>query len=200
VWIKTEEPIDALYEAPRALKQRHPIPGGDPRHCTEQGGIAGHSFERLPHFRLGGVPSAGDELQSEYVVAAEAAVDALRALRSIGAEIAPALHTSEIRAVAADTYWLSPFFEQSSVAFHFTWRPTEKAQAAIGRVERALEPWQPRPHWGKLFTLEAATVARRYPRLGSFFELRDRLDPDRKFSNAFVDSLETGLVRELFQA
>lgn len=188
-WIKCEEPLDAFFGARPAVAALHPIAGADPRHCTDQLGAPGPSYERLPHFRREGVPSAGSELQSEYAVAAEDAPAVLRALRAIGRQIAPTLHVSEIRAVAADRFWLSPFFERDSVTFHFTWRPTAEALAAIELVEETIEPWTPRPHWAKLSSLPLAAVAARYPRLHEFRALRSRLDPLSRFGNDVIDAL-----------
>jgi L-gulonolactone oxidase len=43
-----------------------------------------------------------------------------------------------------------------------------------------------RPHWGKLHTLDATRLARLYPRFGDFQALRDRIDPERRFANAYT--------------
>jgi alditol oxidase len=192
-WVKAPEPVASFFGARAATSPRTPILGADPSHCTDQLGVLGVSFERLPHFRLAGIPSAGDELQSEYALPLEHGPAALHALRSIGVAIAPALYVSEIRAVAADCYWLSPFANQNSVTFHFTWRRSSAALDAIRRVEAALAPWRPRPHWAKLFEISPAIVAGRYPQFGAFRRLRRRLDPGGKFANAFVGSLEAAL-------
>jgi len=87
---------------------QHPVPGVDPVACTPQLGVPGPWHERLPHFRPDLVPSAGDELQSEYFVARADAPAALDALRSIADRVAPVLHIAEIRTIAADELWLSP--------------------------------------------------------------------------------------------
>ena len=114
----------------------------------------------------------------------------MRALRRIGARIAPCLQVGEIRAVAADELWLSPFFEQDSITFHFTWSQAPEVEAAILLVEHALAPFDPRPHWGKLFALPPEYLRRVHPRLGDFLRLRRRLDPQGKFLNRFVADLE----------
>ncbi|OMQ14250.1 FAD-linked oxidoreductase, partial [Modestobacter sp. VKM Ac-2676] len=44
-----------------------------------------------------------------------------------------------------------------------------------------------RPHWGKLHSLDAATLAGRYPRFAEFTALRGRLDPAGLLSNAYLD-------------
>ena len=48
-------------------------------------------------------------------------------------------------------------------------------------IERALEPFDPRPHWGKVFL---ATPS--YPKDEEFAALRERLDPKRKFRGDFL--------------
>ena len=58
-----------LRDARRATTDVHPIPGMSPEASTVQRGIPGPWHERLPHFRMDHVPSAGDELQSEWFIA-----------------------------------------------------------------------------------------------------------------------------------
>jgi xylitol oxidase len=182
-WVKSSEPVDTFFGATAADGPRHPIAGADTANATEQLGAPGPSAERLPHFRLGFTPSGGDELQSEYAIAREHAVEALRALRPLGPILTPLLLTSEIRAVAADSLWLSPFHERDSVCVHFTWRPRgAEVEALLPQIEKALAPFEPRPHWGKLFIRSPASSYRRLP---DFRALRDRLDPGRVFGNAF---------------
>jgi alditol oxidase len=152
-------------------------------------GIAGPWSERLPHFRLDAAPSAGgDELQTEYFVDRRDAVSALRALRSMGHRISPHLHAAEIRTVASDDLWVSPAYERDSVCIGFTWRkhPTE-VMALLRDIEATLQPYEPRPHWGKLFLFDDANLSRCFPRLPECLELRTTYDPMGKFSNAFTD-------------
>jgi xylitol oxidase len=177
IWVKAGEPVDSCFGASPADGPRHPIPGLGPDNCTEQLGVPGPSGDRLPHFRLGFTPSGGDELQTEYAVPRERAVEAMRALRALGPDLTPLLLTSEIRTVAADALWLSPFYERDAVCFHFTWKPLEQAvRAMLVRIEDALGPFDPRPHWGKLHLSSA-----HYPRQNDFEELRARLDPGGVF-------------------
>jgi xylitol oxidase len=189
VWVKSTAPIESCFGAIPAEGPRHPIAGADPMRTTEQLGVPGRSAERLPHFRLGFTPSGGDELQSEYGVAREHAVDAVRALRALGPILTPLLLTSEVRAVAADPLWLSPFYERDSVCIHFTWKPlAADVRAALLRIEAALAPFDPRPHWGKLFLRSPAHL---YPRLPEFRALRRSLDPEGVYANAFDSQLGT---------
>jgi alditol oxidase len=187
VWVKAADPPkEHLFGAPAADAPRHPLVGGDPANCTEQLGAPGPSQDRLPHFKLECRPSAGLELQSEYIVCDDDAPAVLRELRRLSADIAPLLHVSEIRAVAPDDSWLSPFYERQSVAFHFTWVVDPRVYELLPRLERALAPWKPRPHWGKLFA-QTHALSEVYPRFEAFRTLRERYDPERKFANALDD-------------
>ena len=184
VWVKrrVDDPRDDLLGAPAATQEHHPIPGADPIHCTPQLGLPGPWSDRLPHFRMGFRPSSGEEIQSEYFVARTDAVPAIEALRPLGAVIEPVLQISEMRTVAADELWLSPQYRRDSIAFHFTWRPDQPAvERVLADVERALAPFAPRPHWGKLFL-----AAPPYERTPDFLALMERLDPRGVFSNGWI--------------
>lgn len=165
----------------------HPVPGHNPRCCTEQLGVPGPWHARLPHFRLDFTPSSGEELQTEYFVARQDAVAAFDALDRIRDRVAPVLQVSEIRAVAADELWLSPCYRRDSVAFHFTWiSDTAAVTPVVGAVEEALAPFAVRPHWGKVFTLEPSAVIAGYERHADFRRLAARFDPAGVFRNDFV--------------
>lgn len=150
---------------------------------TVRGGIPGPWFERLPHFRPDAAPSAGgDELQSEYFVHRRHAVDALHSLHFLADRISPHLHAAEIRTVASDNIWLSPAYQRDSVCIGFTWRQhVDAVKALLPVVEEVLAPYEPRPHWGKLFTMNEQTLAQRFPRLEEFDQLRKAYDPTDKF-------------------
>jgi xylitol oxidase len=179
-----------LLGARLATSAVHPLPGMPADYCTDQTGTPGPAFERLPHFRMEFTPSNGEEIQSEYFVAREDLGPALAALNAVGEQIRPHLFVGEIRAIKADDLWLSPAYERDSVAFHFTWkREPEAVQAVLPRIEEALAHFAPRPHWGKVHTMDPATVRAQYPRLPDFLALRERLDPEGKFLNPYVERM-----------
>ncbi|MFJ9584099.1 FAD-binding protein [Streptomyces acidicola] len=189
VWVKrrTDEPHVDFPWAPPATAAVHPVPGIPAGNCTQQFGVPGPWHERLPHFRAEFTPSSGAELQSEYLLPRQYALDALHALDAVRDVIAPVLQTCEVRTVAADEQWLSPSFERDTVALHFTWiDDTAAVLPVVRRVEEALDPYEPRPHWGKIFTVPSAVLRERYPRLGDFRALAEELDPAGTFRNAFV--------------
>jgi xylitol oxidase len=165
----------------------HPVPGLSPDACTQQLGVPGRWYERLPHFRPELRPSAGAELQSEYLLPVAYAVPALHALNEIRDQLAPVLQICEIRVVAADELWLSPSYGQDCVALHFTWiADTAAVRPVVTLAEQQLAPFAPRPHWGKVFTTAPEDLRSRYPRLPDFLALMRRLDPSGKFRNAFT--------------
>ncbi|MCL6538864.1 MAG: FAD-binding protein [Acidothermus sp.] len=169
---------------------RNPVPGMPAQNCTPQQGQPGPWHERLPHFRLDFTPSAGEELQTEYFVPRPLALDAMKALARIGKRIASVVQISEIRTVKGDDFWLSPAYQRDSVALHFTWIADEAAVLpVVAEVEEVLRPFEPRPHWGKIFTMPAAELRARYPRFDDFVALTERYDPQRKFVNAFLAPL-----------
>jgi xylitol oxidase len=200
MWLKQRVAGDiAPVTEPRFLgaaladRPRHPVPGADPVHCTQQG-VPGPWHERLPHFRMDFVPSSGDELQSEYLIPRALAASALEALDRIAGQIEPVLQICELRSVAADRLWLSPSYDRDTVGIHFTWvNDTEAVANVLVAVEQALEPYDARPHWGKLFAMPPERLAERYERLPDFRAMRARHDPGGKFGNDFVDRHLAGL-------
>jgi xylitol oxidase len=194
VWVKrrTDDPRAALaadwLDARAATEPLHPVRGMSPASCTEQLGVPGPWHQRLPHFRLDHTPSSGAELQTEYLLPRRDALAALDAVQAIAPRVSAVLQVSELRTVAADDLWLSPAYEQDSLAIHFTWIDDAAAVApVVSELEQQLAPFGARPHWGKVFTTPPAAVQPLYPRLADVAALRRELDPEDVFGNAMVD-------------
>ncbi|MFI9545520.1 FAD-binding protein [Streptomyces sp. NPDC052016] len=188
-WLKrrTDQPLADVPWGRPATEALHPVPGMPAVNCTEQFGVPGPWHERLPHFRAEFTPSSGNELQSEYLLPRDHAVDALYAIDGIRETVAGVLQTCEVRTVAADEQWLSPAYGRDSVALHFTWvADTEAVLPVVRELEAVLDPFAPRPHWGKVFTVPAEVVRGRYPRMNDFRKLVRELDPSGAFTNAFL--------------
>jgi alditol oxidase len=187
VWVKqradeAREPEPEWFGATLADGPRHPVPGMSPVHCTEQLGVPGPSFERLPHFRPDFTPSSGEELQSEFLVPRRNAAAVLRELDKVRDHIAPVLQIAEVRTIAADTLWMSPAYGTDIVGFHFTWIADYAAVLPVlTKIEERVQPYDAKPHWGKLFT-----AAPRYERQDDFQRLVRSYDPAGKFANDFV--------------
>lgn len=196
VWIKRKVEkgveLDAkpeFFGAKRATKNLHPIAELSAENCTEQMGVPGPWYERLPHFKMGFTPSSGKELQSEYFVPRKNAVEAILAVEHLRDHISPHLLITELRTIDADDLWMSPCYKQPSLAIHFTWKQDwASVKKVLPMIEKALAPYHTRPHWGKLFTLSPSVLQSRYEKLADFKKLVKEHDPKGKFRNAFLDS------------
>jgi alditol oxidase len=176
-----------FFGATLAPLDRHPITSHSAENCTAQGGVAGPWPDRLPHFRMDYTPSSGKELQSEYFVPRQHALAALRAIQELRDRITPHLLISEVRTIASDGLWMSPCYNQSCVAIHFTWKQDWPAvREILPLIEEKLAPYEARPHWAKLFTMSPTRIASCYPRIEDFRRLVKSFDPQGKFRNNFV--------------
>ncbi len=188
VWVKSTEEASLPFDATPAPGPVHMLAGESVAAVTEQGGVPGPWLDRLPHFRLGHKPSAGAELQSEYLLPRDSAVAALTRLREMGPRITPLLQITELRTVAADRLWLSPASGRDVLGVHFTWKlDVPGVTALLPDIESALLPLGARPHWGKLF--HTNKISELYPRWTDFTELRTHHDPKNKFTNPYLDRL-----------
>jgi xylitol oxidase len=194
VWIKSRVgsspagPIPPEFYGATAAKQKlHPLPGHSAEPCTEQMGIPGPWYERLPHFRMNFTPSSGAEIQSEFFVPRARGYEAILAVESLRDKITPHLFITEIRAIAADSLLMSPACQQDSMAIHFTWKPeTPEVLAVLPLIEAKLAPFNARPHWGKVFTMSPVRIREVYGNIPQFQTLIQHFDPGAKFRNQFV--------------
>ncbi len=196
VWIKSRveegqafNVTPEFFGAKRATRNLHPIVELSAENCTEQMGVPGPWYERMPHFRMGFTPSAGKELQSEYFVPRQHAVEAILAVERLRDRVSPHLMISEIRTIAADHLWLSPCYEQPCITIHFTWKQDWPAvRTLLPVIEKELAPFKARPHWGKLFTISPVELKAIYKRLPNFIKLSKKYDPQGKFRNEFLNT------------
>jgi xylitol oxidase len=176
-----------FFGARLATKKLHPIEGHAAESCTEQQGIPGPWYERLPHFRMNFTPSSGRELQTEYFVPRERGYEAILAVEKLRDQITPHLFITELRTIAADNLWMSTAYQRDSLAIHFTWKPEwPEVSKILPQIEKQLEPFHTRPHWAKLFTIPPAQLQSRYARLSDFQAMLKHYDPEAKFRNEFL--------------
>ncbi|GAA3514414.1 FAD-binding protein [Aeromicrobium panaciterrae] len=185
VWLKSRSDVRTeLFDATPAIANINPVPGAPAAFATHQLGEVGPWWNRIPHFQLEFTPSSGEELQTEYLLPRQHALEAIDAVRELAAQVRPLLLISEIRTIAGDSLWLSPSHDTDCVALHFTWRQDIPAVTALVPVlDDALAPFAARPHWGKLFETTPERLHAAYPKLAPFRKLVERLDPTGKFSN-----------------
>lgn len=195
VWIKSqsgeinEVSSNEFYGAMAATKNLHPIVTLGAENCTEQLGIDGPWYERMPHFKMGFTPSSGEELQAEYFVPFENGLEAMLAIEKIKDKVYPLLLISEIRTIAADSFWMSPCYQQPCLSIHFTLKPDwEGVKKLLPAIEQELAPFRVKPHWGKLFTIPANELGSRYEKMPDFIQMMKTFDPEGKFRNDFLDT------------
>jgi alditol oxidase len=194
VWVKRRvqpgsppEFAPELLGAKLATRKLHPLPGHSAESCTEQMGIPGPWYERLPHFRINFTPSSGAELQSEYLIPREKGYQAILAVEQLRDHVNPHLLISEVRTIEADRLWTSTAYQRPSMGIHFTWKPEWPAvKSVLPMIEAKLAPFGARPHWGKLFTINPAQLQASYEKLNEFKDLIQEHDPGGKFRNDFL--------------
>ena len=95
----------------------------------------------------------------------------------------------EVRAAAPDENWLSTAHGRESgyIAVHRYVKddPEQYFRAA----EQIFLAHGGRPHWGKMHYLDAAVLRERYPHFDDAMAVRDRVDPDRVFSNRYTEQV-----------
>ena len=126
--------------------------------------------------------------EMEYALPADHVVPAFRAVRALIEQRGWRIEFPiEVRFAAADDRWLSTAHGRDTgyIAVHRYWRadPSEYFEA----VEQIMLEHGGRPHWGKLHTLTADQLREIYPRFEDFTALRDEFDPDRRFTNRYLD-------------
>jgi len=89
-----------------------------------------------------------------------------------------------VRFAAAEDAWLSTAFGRSTgyVAVH----DRHRESAFFRALEAIATSVEGRPHWGQVHHRDAASLRLQYPRFDDFVALRDTLDPQRTFGNAYL--------------
>jgi FAD-linked oxidoreductase len=93
----------------------------------------------------------------------------------------------EVRTTGADDVSLSTSYgrESAYIAVHmYRGMPYEQY---FRSVEEIVAPLDGRPHWGKIHYQDSSTLRGRYPRFDDFLSIRERLDPQHRFTNAHLE-------------
>ncbi len=127
-------------------------------------------------------------LEMEYGIPRAAVPEAVERVGALVAGLPfPPLFPIEVRASAADDIPLSTGTGRDSgwIAVHqYVGTPYE---AYFQGVERIMDDYAGRPHWGKLHFQHADTLRERYPHWDAFRSARDVLDPGGTFRNPYLD-------------
>jgi FAD-linked oxidoreductase len=149
---------------------------------------SGRSFQVLSHVRTVRFR------EMEYTMPAEAGPACLREiLDTMREKRIPVSFPIEVRWIAADDVWLSPFYQRAGCSISIHQFADEDYEPYFAQIEPIFWKYEGRPHWGKLHTLDAPRLGALHPRLRDFNEVREGLDPAGRLLNPHLrEVLGTG--------
>jgi L-gulonolactone oxidase len=187
-WVDDELLANGLFEVVQRVGTA--APAAIPRlNRTAASALSARTFTDVSH-RVFVSPRRVRFREMEYAVPRSSVVDVVREIRAwidrSGARISFPI---EVRVAAADDLWLSTAHGRDTgyVAVHSYHRTPY--QPYFDAVEAIAAGVGGRPHWGKLHHLDAARLRSLYPRFDNVLAVRDRVDPDRMFANAYTDQV-----------
>ncbi len=184
-WFEDEFLSNGVFQAANSLGRA--VPAAVPAIArVSSRALSARTYTDIP-YKVFTSPRRVKMIEMEYALPREALIDALRELKAtVDRSDLRISFPVEVRTAPADDITLSTASGRESgyIAVH-TYRgmPFREYFAA---AERIFTAYGGRPHWGKLHTRDADYFAAAYPRFGEFTALRDRLDPDRRFGNAYL--------------
>ena len=151
------------------------------------GGLSERRYSDVPH-KVFTSPRHVRFREMEYAVPREAGLHALRDVRSLVERSEWRISFPvEVRVAPADDIALSASSGRDSLYLAFHTNAQTDHSDYFGQVEDLLRGYDGRPHWGKLHTRTAGDLDVAYPRWHEFQAVRDRLDPDRLFTNDYLE-------------
>jgi L-gulonolactone oxidase len=184
-WLDDELLSNGVFELVQRIGYRRPtsIPGFNRLSARA---LSARTFTDISH-RVFVSPRRVRFREMEYAVPRESLVDVFRSVRSwIEHRGAVISFPVEVRVAAADDIWLSTASGRASgyIAVH-QWHRVD-FEPYFRAVEAIATDVAGRPHWGKLHWLDAETLRQRYPHFDDAMAVRDRVDPNRIFSNGYT--------------
>jgi FAD-linked oxidoreductase len=127
-------------------------------------------------------------VEMEYAIPRESVVDTVREVnRMIERSGMTISFPVEVRVAAADDIPLSTATARKTAYIAVHVYHTLPHEPYFREVEAIMNGVGGRPHWGKMHYQTAETLASRYPQWDRFIAVRDRLDPERRFGNAYTE-------------
>ncbi|RZG47526.1 D-arabinono-1,4-lactone oxidase [Acinetobacter wuhouensis] len=128
--------------------------------------------------------------EMEYQVPVELGVDCLQeVLAKMKQSKQQTFFPIEFRFVKGDDIWLSPFYRRDSISISIHQYIKQEPQLLFNEIEPILQRYQGRPHWGKMHSMTTAQLRAMYPMWDQFQQIREYLDPERKFLNPYLEKL-----------
>jgi FAD/FMN-containing dehydrogenase len=151
---------------------------------AERGSAAGADRFDRP-YRIYPDPDFQGEItmrELEYMVPFDRGKDAFLALRELVLEKYPDnKYPIEIRSIAADNAYLSPFYARDSISVSICGHKNLDYRGFLADVATTLDPYDPRPHWGKIHYMDRQRLQAAFPQYDRFTGIRERLDPSGTF-------------------
>ncbi len=185
-WLDDEFLANRVFGWANRLGNRRP---GLVRRINDLSGraLSERRYSDVPH-RVFTSPRRVVFREMEYALPREVAVDALREVRSVIDQSDWVISFPvEIRVCPADDVPLSSSFGRPSVYLAFHVNQQTDHTGYFRTIEDVMRGYDGRPHWGKLHTRTAADLEPAYPRWADVQAMRDRIDPDRVFTNPYLD-------------
>jgi FAD-linked oxidoreductase len=128
--------------------------------------------------------------EMEHALPVEALVPALKEIRAMVDRKGYLLNFPvEVRFTKGDDVPLSTAYGRDSAYIAVHVYKGMECEPFFRDVEEILRAYDARPHWGKMHYRDAEELSKLYPRWDEFIALRDQLDPQRTFSNAYSDTV-----------
>jgi hypothetical protein len=156
-----------------------------PASSLDDGGSAAGADRLDRPYRIYPDPDFEGEIvgrELEYMVPFDRGKDAFLALRELVlAKYPDNKYPIEIRSIAADHAYLSPFYARDSISVSICGHKYLDYRGFLADVATTLDPFDPRPHWGKLYYLDSERVQQAFPQYDRFTGIRQQLDPSGTF-------------------
>ena len=128
--------------------------------------------------------------EMEYAIPREACAEALNRVRRMVTDSGFFLNFPvEVRFTAPDEIPLSTASNRESAYIAVHIYKGMNYVPYFTEVESIMNSYQGRPHWGKLHFQSAVTLASRYPQWDVFQAVRNQVDPQRMFSNQYLETV-----------
>jgi len=188
LWCPTDDAAE-LFELPtpegESMVDRAYTKVYDEVRIEEPGGVAttpGNRVDRSYRIYPDGFGRIFNEL--EYFVPAAVGREAFVTVKDfVQAKYPDQIFPIEVRWVAADEAYLSPQFRRDTCVITITVEAGTDYWSYLRDIDAVLDPFDPRPHWGKLNFMTRGRMERLYPELDAFIAVRRRFDPNGVFLN-----------------
>jgi FAD-linked oxidoreductase len=128
--------------------------------------------------------------EMEHALPVDALVPALKEIRAMVDRKGYLLNFPvEVRFTKGDDVPLSTAYGRDSAYIAVHVYKGMECEPFFRDVEDILREYDARPHWGKMHYRDAEELSKLYPRWDEFIALRNQLDPQRTFSNAYSDTV-----------